>query len=145
MTTARRPTWRATLKNRGFAVHYLQMLAAMAAGMLVLGPLSMLVDADVVVHALLMATWMAAGMAVWMAYRRHSWRATAEMGLAMYLSFAVPISGYWWGVLSGHGLMLVGHVFMLPAMALAMLRRHEEYIHPAAVHLRGRMPDPGSP
>jgi hypothetical protein len=97
VTTARRPTWRATLTNRGFVVHYLQMLAAMGIGMLVLGPLSMLVDAGVEVHALLMATWMTAGMTAWMAYRRHSWPATAEMALAMYLSFAVLLPAYWRG------------------------------------------------
>ena len=129
MTTARRPTWRATLTNRGFVVHYLQMLAAMGIGMLVLGPLSMLVDAGVEVHALLMATWMTAGMTAWMAYRRHSWQATAEMALAMYLSFAVLLPAYWLGVLSGPGVILAGHVLMLPAMALAMLRRREEYVH----------------
>ena len=77
MTTARteRPTWRATLTDRAFVVHYLQMLAAMVVGMVVLGPLSMLVDAGVEVHSLLMATWMSAGMAAWMAWRRHAWPA----------------------------------------------------------------------
>jgi flagellar biosynthetic protein FliP len=129
VTTARRPTWRETLTNRGFVVHYLQMLAAMGVGMLLLGPLSMLVDAGVEVHALLMATWMTAGMTAWMAYRRHSWPATAQMGLAMYVSFAVVLPAYWLGVLSGSGVMLAGHVLMLPAMALAMLRRREEYVH----------------
>jgi hypothetical protein len=129
VTTVERPTWRTTVTNRGFVVHYLQMLAAMGVGMLVLGPLSMLVDAGVEVHALLMATWMTAGMTAWMAYRRHSWRATAQMGLAMYLSFAVVLPAYWLGVLSGPGMMVAGHVLMLPAMALAMLRRREEYVH----------------
>jgi hypothetical protein len=128
VTTVERPTWRTTVTNRGFVVHYLQMLAAMGVGMLVLGPLSMLVDAGVEVHALLMATWMTAGMTAWMAYRRHSWRATADMGVAMYLSFAALFPAYWLGVLSGHGVMLAGHVLMLPAMALAMLRRREEYV-----------------
>jgi hypothetical protein len=128
VTTARRPAWRATV-NRRFVLHYLQMLAAMGVGMLVLGPLSMLVDAGVEVHALLMATWMTVGMTAWMAYRRHSWQAAAEMGLAMYLSFAALFPAYWLGLLSGHVVMLAGHVLMLPAMALAMLRRRGEYVH----------------
>lgn len=131
MMTARtaRPTVRAALTNRAFVVHYLQMLAAMAVGMLVLGPLSMLADAGAEVDSLLMATWMTIGMTAWMAWRRHSWPATAEMGLAMYASFVVLFPAYWLGALSGHAVMLAGHLLMLPAMALAMLHRREEYVH----------------
>lgn len=122
-------SFRATLTNRGFVVHYLQMLAAMVVGMVVLGPLSMLVGgARVEVEALLMATWMTVGMAVWMAWRGHSWQVIGEMGLAMYVSFAVLFPAYWLGAPSGSGLILAGHVLMLPAMALAMLPRREEYV-----------------
>ena len=39
---ANRPTWRAALTDRRFVVHYLQMLAAMLAGMIVFGPLLIL-------------------------------------------------------------------------------------------------------
>lgn len=115
-------------------VHYLRMLAAMGVGMLVLGPLSMLgrrrcgAGAGVEVQALLMATWMTAGMAAWMAWRRHCWRAITEMGAAMYLSFVVLFPLYWFGALGGHAVMLVGHVLMLAAMALAMLARREQYL-----------------
>jgi flagellar biosynthetic protein FliP len=97
--------------------------------MLVLGPLSMLVDTGIEIDSLLMATWMTAGMTAWMAWRRHTWLAIAEMGLAMYASFAVLFPAYWLGALSGHNLMLAGHRVMLPAMALAMLHRREEYVH----------------
>jgi hypothetical protein len=76
-----------------------------------------------------MATWMTAGMTAWMAWRRHSWPAIAEMGLAMYASFVVLFPAYWLGSLSGHNVMLAGHLLMLPAMALAMLHRREEYVH----------------
>lgn len=124
-----RPTVRAALTHRAFVVHYLQMLAAMGVGMLVLGPLSMLVDAGIEIDSLLMATWMTAGMTAWMAWRRHSWPAIAEMGLAMYASFAVLFPAHWLGALSDHGVMLAGHLLMLPAMALAMLLRREEYLH----------------
>ncbi len=130
MPTARtaRPV-RAALTNRGFVVHYLQMLAAMLVGMVVLGPLSMLFGpVPVEVDAILMATWMTVGMAVWMAWRRHSRVAVVEMGAAMYLSFVVLFPLLWLGVLSGGGLMLVGHLLMLPAMALAMLYRRDEYV-----------------
>ena len=132
MTTIRpaRPTWRAALMNRAFVVHYLQMLAAMLAGMALYMPLSMLVGdtTRTEVDALLMATSMTAGMAAWMTWRRHAWPAIAEMGLAMYLAFAVLFPFLWLGALSAQGLFVLGHVLMLPAMALAMLRRREEYL-----------------
>jgi len=127
--TLARPTWRDAFTTCAFVVHYLQMLAAMLAGMLVLGPLSMLLpSAGVEVHALLMATWMTAGMIVWMRWRRHSWTSSAEMGLAMYVAFAVLFPPYWFGLLSPAALMLVGHVLMLPAMAIVMLHRREQYL-----------------
>jgi hypothetical protein len=125
-----RPTWRAAVTNRAFIVHYLQMVAAMIVGMVVLGPASMFVGdgAGTEVRALLMATSMTAGMAAWMAWRRHPWPAIVEMGLVMYLAFAVLFPLRWLGVLSAQGLIVLGHVLMLPAMAVAMLRRREEYL-----------------
>lgn len=125
-----RPTWRTAATNRGFVVHYLQMLAAMIAGMVVLGPLPMLVGdgAGTEAHALLMATSMTAGMAAWMAWRRHPWPGITEMGLAMYLAFAVLFPLHWLGALAAQGLIVLGHVLMLPAMAVAMLRRREDYL-----------------
>jgi flagellar biosynthetic protein FliP len=128
-TTADRPTWRAALTDRGFVVHFLQMLAAMIIGMMLFGRLSMLFEGGVAVQALLMATWMNVGMAAWMAWKRHGVAATAEMCAAMYLSFAVVLPLSWLGLLTGHGVLMAGHVLMLPAMALAMLRRRELYLH----------------
>jgi hypothetical protein len=129
-TRHQRPSWRSAVTNRTFIVHYLQMLAAMLAGMVVLGPLSMLLGdgASAEVQALQMATWMTAGMAAWMAWRRHPWPGILEMGLAMYLAFVVLFPLHWLGQLSTDGLILLGHVLMLPAMAIAMLRRREEYL-----------------
>ena len=132
MTTIRsaRPTWRAAITNPTFVVHYLQMLAAMLFGMVLYMPLSMLVGdtAGIEVDALVMATSMTAGMTAWMAWRRHAWPAIAEMGLAMYLAFAVLFPLYWLGAVSAPRLFIAGHVLMLPAMALTMLRRREEYL-----------------
>jgi hypothetical protein len=121
-----RPSWRSAVTNRAFIVHYLQMLA----GMVVLGPLSMLLgdEASAEVEALLMATWMTAGMAAWMAWRRHPWPGILEMTLAMNLAFVVLFPLHWLGQLSMDGLILLGHVIMLPAMATAMLGRREEYL-----------------
>ncbi|MGQ0574968.1 MAG: hypothetical protein ACT4RN_12285 [Pseudonocardia sp.] len=132
MTAVRtaRPSWRSALTDRRFVRHYLEMLAAMVVGMVVLGPLSMLLGpgAGVEVHALLMAAYMTAGMAAWMTWRRHGWAAITEMGLAMFAAFVVLFPFYSAGLLSGGAVMIVGHVLMLPAMALAMLRRREEYV-----------------
>lgn len=119
-----RPAWRRTVTSRAFVVHYLQMLAAMGLGMLVLMPLTMLVDgARAEVDALLMATTMAAGMTAWMAWRRHPWRAIVEMDAAMVLAFVVLFPLLWLGLLSEATMLVAGHVLMLPAMAAVMLRR----------------------
>ncbi len=120
-------TARRALTDRGFWIHFLQMLAAMVLGMLVLGmlwPSFGSVEAD----TLVMATNMTIGMTAWMVYRRHGWAAIAQMAAAMYLSFVVLFPALWFGWLSGDGVMLVGHVLMLPAMVLAMLWRPDEYV-----------------
>lgn len=131
-TTVPRPRhpWRTTLTRRAFVVHDLQMIAAMGIGMAASMPVTML-DGDaatVELRLVLMATSMTAGMAAWMTFRRHSWRATAEMAVVMYLAFAVPLPLVWAGVLSEEALLVIGHVLMFPAMAIAMLRRSGEYL-----------------
>ena len=124
-----RVTWRTAVANRRFIIHYGQMVVAMFAGMGLLMPVSMLLgDLRIEAEALVMATWMVIGMAAWMAWRRHSWTAIVEMSLAMYLGFVVLFPAHWIGLLSAGGLMLMGHIIMLPAMALSMLRRREEYL-----------------
>lgn len=126
-------------RNRG-AIHFLrhlgEMVLAMIAGMLLLGPVwdaatTALGASDVFarpdVAALVMATNMTLGMSVWMRHRRHHRVAIAEMGAAMYVPFLLLLVPFWTGALSGEVLMLAGHVLMLPAMVLAMLRRRDEY------------------
>ena len=112
--------------------HYLEMLVAMVVGMVALGPLEALVwpglDDRVDVHAIVMATNMAIGMGAWMRFRRHSWPAVLEMSAAMYVPFAVLLVPYWVGAVSGSFLFTAGHVLMLPAMALAMWWRLDEYV-----------------
>src|SRR3712207_9047043 len=113
------------------ARHYLEMVVAMVVGMVVLGPLEALlwsgVDDRVDVHAVVMATNMAVAMAAWMRFRGHSWPAITEMSAAMYLPFAVLLVPYWAGAVSGSVVFTAGHVLMLPAMALAMWWRLDEY------------------
>ena len=113
--------------------HYLEMVVAMLVGMVALG---WLVDAvwpvlfsRADVGVLVMATNMSIGMGAWMLVRGHSWRAIAEMSAAMYLPFVVLLVPFWAGAVGEHALMAWGHVLMLPAMALAMALRPDEYAH----------------
>jgi hypothetical protein len=134
MTTPRSAWTRAEAWR--FTRHYLEMVVAMLLGMAVLGPLeSALLDplgwqsvrAVPELDALVMATNMTAAMVAWMRYRGHSRAATGLMAAAMYLPFVVLLAPLWLGALSPTGMLVGGHVLMLPAMAGAMLLRREEY------------------
>ena len=109
------------------------MVIAMFVGMVALGPLwshaapALLDRGDV--QALVMATNMTIGMALWMRIRRHSWPRIAEMSAAMYLPFLVLLVPHWLGVISAGTMMTVGHLLMLPAMLAAMLWRRSDYYH----------------
>jgi flagellar biosynthetic protein FliP len=128
-TTLRRPAL------RRFVGHYLEIVVAAVAGMVVLGPAeSMLLNpiwAEVVANfeaaTLVMATNMTVAAGAWMRIRRHGWAAVAEMAVAMYASFLVLFPPLWLGVLSASGLMSLGHVLMLFTIAAAMLRRRDQY------------------
>jgi hypothetical protein len=130
-TSRTTPTWR-------FIRHFLEMLAAMVLGMLVLEPLWPTVD-RVELQALVMATNMTIGMAALMAVRRHAWPGIVEMGAVMYAPFILLFLPYWAGVITAGGLFLIGHLLMLPAMLLAMLNRRAEYTA-HATHHSGRRP-----
>lgn len=115
-----------------FLWHYAEMAIAMVVGMVLLGLLwSVFLPDDLRtdVDTLIMAANMTIGMAVWMLVRRHGWASIAEMSLAMFVPFLVLLVPFWLGVLSGHLVMVLGHVLMFVAMALAMLRRRDEYIN----------------
>ncbi|MGY1635969.1 hypothetical protein ACI78V_04855 [Geodermatophilus sp. SYSU D00742] len=140
-TTTHTPTPGAPHRSRRarkLVLHYLEMVVAMAVGMVALHPVwELVLDAFGVgavldrtePMALVMATNMTIGMTLVMRWRRHSWRACAEMGAAMYLPFVVLFVPLWAGLLSPGGLMLWGHVLMLVAMAGAMALRPSEYAH----------------
>ncbi|MEJ3653028.1 DJ-1/PfpI family protein [Actinomycetes bacterium KLBMP 9759] len=131
-----------------FALHYLEMVLAMAFGMVVFGgafhaalavagveytmarfPELVLLD---------MGVTMTLGMAGWMYVRRHSTRATLEMSAAMLAPVAVVIPLVTLGVMSAGTAMLVEHVAMLPLMLAAMLLRVEEYTGRHGAHGRAR-------
>jgi hypothetical protein len=122
--------------NKHFWRHYVEMVVAMGVGMAVLGPLVMLI-ADAAgwsyllgrtePMALSMAAEMSAGMAAWMRFRGHTWRPILEMCAAMFAPFLFLFVPYWLDWFGPTVLMIVGHVLMLPAMLVVMMRRVDEY------------------
>lgn len=129
MTTTAPPRTTAG-KFARFTGHYIEMVAAMLIGMVVLHPLwpsAWLERPDA--GALVMATNMTVAMTAAMLLRRHSWPRIAEMAVAMYLPFAVLLVPYWLGAVSGMTVMVAGHVIMFPLMLAAMVWRRAEYWH----------------
>jgi hypothetical protein len=121
-----------------FIRHYIEMVLAMAIGMVALMPLEMSafqaagvsqVMNRVELMTLVMATDMAIAMAAWMAYRRHGWRDIAEMTAAMYLPFVIFFPATLTGIMSGGTMVFAGHVLMLVAMLALMLWRRDHYCH----------------
>jgi flagellar biosynthetic protein FliP len=127
MTTTH-PARSNTRKLVRFAGHYLEMVVAMMVGMVALAPVWSAawpgLDDRPALSALVMATNMSVGMALWMRVRRHGWPHIAAMCAAMYVAFLVLLPPYWAGMISGDTLHGVGHMLMLPLMLVAMLRRH---------------------
>lgn len=126
------------LSAKKFALHFAEMVVAMAVGMVVLHPVWMFVldalGAAALMHnpytgALIMATNMTVAMSGWMKFRGHRWRPIAEMGAAMYVPFLVLFVPLALELIDTGTLMLWGHLLMLPAMAVAMLLRPHEYAH----------------
>jgi hypothetical protein len=113
-----------------FAVHYVEMVVAMAAGMVVLHPVWVLATSGVSatsalrsaeVDALAMATAMSVPMVAWMRLRGHAWAPALEMSGAMYAGFVVLYPALWAGALDDAALMAYGHLLMLVLMLVAML------------------------
>lgn len=102
---------------------FLEMLLAMAAGMLVLPPFQDTlwnVPADRAdLHLLVMTANMAIGMLAWMLVRRHPWKPVAAMTAAMAVPFLLLAPLYHAAVVDGDLLMIGGHALMLPCMFLA--------------------------
>ncbi|GAA2719142.1 hypothetical protein [Actinocorallia aurantiaca] len=118
-----------------FALHYLEMIIAMFAGMFALDPVWPLLgvdlsyDRDPELAYLLMGFNMSVGMAVWMRFRGHEWPATLEMCVAMFVPVVPLFPLLWLGVIDGMGLMTAAHIAMFPLMLAAMFRRLDEYAH----------------
>ncbi len=124
-----RPVW-------NFVRHLLEMVAAMVAGMMLLGGLTYLVTLALgvtetfdrtSVEGLVMTVNMTMGMVLWMRYRGHGLTHIAEMAGAMAVPFTVLIYPFWMGLITGDGLMAGMHILMLPAMVGVMLFRRSVY------------------
>lgn len=113
--------------------HYVEMVIAMFAGMLVLGTVRSALGLTVQfaerpgTSYLLMATDMAIGMAAWMRLRGHAWAMTAEMCAAMYVP-AIFLPLVWVDVMTPMAFMVVAHIVMMMAMLVVLVRpRHETH------------------
>lgn len=112
----------------GRAWHFVEMLVAMFAGMLLLGLARRglgwtveLTDRPGTWY-LLMATDMAIGMAAWMTFRGCRTRHTLEMCAAMYLPLVfVPL--VWWDRMASMTFMTLTHVVMVLAMLAVVIWR----------------------
>jgi hypothetical protein len=120
--------------------HYVEMVVAMFAGMVVLGVpagwalaafgsgSSELSGNAPALMLLGMAVTMTAPMVAWMRYRGHGWRANVEMAASMVLPTFAAILLLAVGVMTDIGtLLVVEHVAMLVGMLAAMLLRRDEY------------------
>lgn len=116
-----------------FALHYLEMIIAMFAGMFALGALLDVLglgfshSAQPELGYLVMALNMSIGMAAWMRFRRHGWAPTLEMCAAMFVPVVPLFPMLWLGWIDAGTMMTLAHVAMFPLMLAAMLRRLDEY------------------
>jgi hypothetical protein len=125
-----------------FIRHYIEMVVAMFAGMIVLGgpagwalqafgsSTSELTDSAPALMLLGMAVTMTVPMVAWMRYRGHGWRANTEMAASMVLPTFAATGVLAAGVMTDIGTLLaVEHLAMLVGMLAAMLLRLDEYTH----------------
>jgi hypothetical protein len=124
--------------SRSFVRHLVEMTVAMIIGMIALAPIWDFAFSRLnwtslgqrpALNAIVMATNMTIAMTAWMRFRGHRWAVTAEMAAAMYVPFLLLLIPHQLGLISGTGLMMLGHLLMIPAMITAMLCRKNEYTH----------------
>jgi hypothetical protein len=119
-----------------FLRHYLEMVAAMLVGMVVMGATVRGVLALAGLEfpaqypelaALEMTVDMSVGMIAWMRHRGHGWASTLEMAGATFAPAVALFPLRWQGVITGDALQVLEHLAMFPLMYLVMLRRRAEY------------------
>lgn len=144
--------------ERAFARHFVEMLAAMLLGMLVLGgafagllalgglpPTEAERDAPGLVAAAMTAS-MTAPMAWWMRHRGMPWPRVVEMSGAMVAVSGALVVVFAAGALSASAMLEAQHGGMIAAMLGAMLLRRGTYAVPpgAAVQQQRTRPDTAS-
>ena len=120
-----------------FARHYLLMIVAMYAGMLILDPVYDAIATHAgyadpwaelpVLSALVMAGNMTVPMVLLMLRHRRSFRAILDMVVSMFAPTLAATALHVLGALPADQVMTVAHVAMFPAMFLVMLRRYHHY------------------
>ena len=122
--------------RRRFLRHFVEMMLAMFAGMLVLGGFTQLVfaaagsgltDAPGSVRVMLMGFDMTVPMVAWMSYRGHSRARNAEMAASMIAPTLAAAALAAVGVLSAGAALGGQHAVMIPAMLAVMLWRYDHY------------------
>jgi hypothetical protein len=121
-----------------FALHYVEMVVAMFAGMVVLGgALRVALAMSGIDYSMErfpeltlveMGATMALGMAAWMAIRRHSWASNPQMSMSMLVPGLAMVPFVRLDRLSAGTAMLIEHALMFPLMLLIMLRHRGEYL-----------------
>ncbi len=131
---------------RRFGRHYLEMVIAMFAGMVVLGlPLEGLMqlagygsaelrEAAPAVALAGMGIIMTVPMVAWMRYRGHGWQPSLEMAASMIVPTIAVIVLLAVGVVDFGSAMRIEHIAMFPAMLAVMLARWDEYSADHAHH-----------
>jgi hypothetical protein len=128
-----------------FTRHLLEMVAAMGAGMAVLGvALGVLGEppgyANLLLRYGLMGAFMSAPMVAWMRHRGHQWSDGLEMTVAMLAPMFALVIPVELGVaryvpeLSDQSLPIFSHVAMIAGMVVLMIYRFERYAHGARSH-----------
>lgn len=113
--------------KRRFAVHFVEMNAAMFVGMGIGGALGI---AHVVSTELCAALWllsMIAPMTLWMSIRGMPIRTSAEMSAAMAVPVVAALPLFWLGSIQRGTLIGIEHMAMLPAMLALMAYRRQAY------------------
>jgi flagellar biosynthetic protein FliP len=123
-----------------FLRHYLEMVAAMFVGMVVLGATVRGVLAFTgrefppqypELVSLEMAFDMSVGMVAWMRHRGHGWPSTLQMAGAMFAPAVALLPLLWLGLIADESLLVLEHLAMFPLMFLVMRRRRAEYGDPS--------------
>ncbi len=123
-----------TIRRAGhWLLHLVEMVVAMIAGMMLLGPLWSVVGltGSTVGMVLTMAFDMTVGMGAWMAVRGHDARMIGEMSAVMVAPFLLLLAPYGFGLVAADVVYTAGHVLMMVAMIVLMLRRFGRYSHPS--------------